>query len=198
MRLFTSRVIFFDIQTSEEVYDNKSKCNFEEADFTRILIDFIARKMSLQGTLKYVKGQIGVISPYKAQVRQLYQRLEKLCIDQVCSIQDTIEVNTVDAFQGSEKDIIIFNCVRSNSETLMEKSLGFLLDDRRLNVAITRPKYFLMIVGNASTLSKSVVWDNLIGYCQSQGQVIRVPDRSYFETMSDFKKYVVPQFMGDF
>jgi len=56
VRLFTSRVIFFDIQKSEEVYDNKSKCNFEEADFTRILIDFIARKMSLQGTLKYIKG----------------------------------------------------------------------------------------------------------------------------------------------
>ena len=76
VRLFTDRVIFFDIQGSEEVYDNKSKCNFEEADFTRMLVDFIARKMSLQGTLKYIQGQIGVISPYKAQVRQLHQRLE--------------------------------------------------------------------------------------------------------------------------
>ena len=105
---------------------------------------------------------------------------------------DTLEVNTVDAFQGSEKDIIIFNCVRSNSEGLLEKSLGFLLDERRLNVAITRPKYFLMIIGNAKTLSKSNVWGNLISYCQSQGQVINVPDKSYFQTMQDFKRYVVP------
>lgn len=71
-RVFSNRLIFFDIVESEEVYDNKSKCNFEEADFTRMLVDFIARKMSLQGTLKYIQGQIGVISPYKAQVKQLY------------------------------------------------------------------------------------------------------------------------------
>jgi hypothetical protein len=51
---------------SEEIIDNKSKCNLEEADFTRILVDFIARKSSLQGTLKYLQGKIGVISPYKA------------------------------------------------------------------------------------------------------------------------------------
>ena len=195
MRLFTNRVIFFDLQGSEEVYDNKSKCNFEEADFTRVLVDFVARKMSLQGTLKYIKGQIGVISPYKAQVRQLHQRLDQLCVDQGCAIQDTIEVNTVDAFQGSEKDIIIFNCVRSNAEHMLEKSLGFLLDERRLNVAITRPKYFLMIVGNAATLTKSTVWGNLLSYCQAQGQMIPVVDRSYFATMADFKKFVVPAFM---
>ena len=47
-------MIFFDIVESEEVHDNKSKCNYEEADFTKILIDFMARKMSLQGTLKYI------------------------------------------------------------------------------------------------------------------------------------------------
>ena len=47
-------MIFFDIQNSEEIYDNKSKANYEECDFTRTLVDFIARKSSLQGTLKYV------------------------------------------------------------------------------------------------------------------------------------------------
>lgn len=74
--------------------------------------------------------------------------MDKLCSDQGCSISETIEVNTVDAFQGSEKDVIIFNCVRSNYEGMLQKSLGFLLDERRLNVAITRPKHFLIIVGN--------------------------------------------------
>jgi len=92
--------------------------------------------------------------------------MEKLCSDQGCSVNQTIEVNTVDAFQGSEKDIIIFNCVRSNHESMVEKSLGFLLDERRLNVAITRPKYFLMIVGNSRTLKKSDVWENMINYCK--------------------------------
>lgn len=105
-----------------------------------------------------------------------------------------MEVNTVDAFQGSEKDIIIFNCVRSNSEELVEKSLGFLLDERRLNVAITRPKYFLMIVGNSETLSKSIVWSNLVQYCRAQGTFVEVEDRSQFETMAAFRKNVVPRF----
>jgi len=58
--------VFFDIHNSDEVFDNKSKCNLEEADFIKMLIDYMARKMSLQGTLKYIQNQIGVISPYKA------------------------------------------------------------------------------------------------------------------------------------
>lgn len=124
--------------------------------------------------MKYIQGKIGVISPYKAQVKQLFSRLEKLCSDQGCNIHDTIEVNTVDAFQGSEKDIIIFNCVRSNYESMIEKSLGFLLDERRLNVAITRPKYFLMVIGNSKTLKKSGVWENMINYCKVQGSFIEI------------------------
>lgn len=63
----------------------------------------------------------------------------------------------------------------------MQKSLGFLLDERRLNVAITRPKYFLFIVGNAATLSKSDVWNNMICYCQNQGTLINIIDSRYFE-----------------
>ena len=55
-KIINSRLIFFDIEESEEVYENKSKCNLEEADFTKLLVEFIARKMSLQGTLKYVAG----------------------------------------------------------------------------------------------------------------------------------------------
>jgi len=60
----------------------------------------------------------------------------------------------------------------------MEKSLGFLLDERRLNVAITRPKYFLLVVGNAKTLRKSDVWDNMINYCMQQGKFIEIRDRT--------------------
>jgi len=194
-QIFANRIIFFDIEDSEEIYDNKSKCNMEEADFTKNLVDFIARKSSLQGTLKYVQGKMGVISPYKAQVRQLVTRLDKLCSDQGCHLHETIEVNTVDAFQGSEKDIIIFNCVRSNFEGMIEKSLGFLLDERRLNVAITRPKYFLMVVGNQKTLKKSDVWENMINYCKHEGSLIKIQGRHQFETMQDFRKHIVPMLM---
>lgn len=108
-----------------------------------------------------------MISPYKAQVRLLHSVLEKLCSEQGTNITDTIEVNTVDAFQGSEKDIVIFNCVRSNAEDMLEKSLGFLLDERRLNVAITRPKFFLIVVGNSKTLRKAEVYDNMVDFAQN-------------------------------
>jgi superfamily I DNA and/or RNA helicase len=50
------RLVFFDVLNSEEIFDNKSKCNLEEADFIKTLVDYMARKMSLQGTLKYVKN----------------------------------------------------------------------------------------------------------------------------------------------
>ena len=122
------------------------------------------------------------------------QRLDKLCSDQGCHLQETIEVNTVDAFQGSEKDVIIFNCVRSNYESHIEKSLGFLLDERRLNVAITRPKYFLMIVGNSKTLKKSDIFENMINYCRHEGLLVKIDGRHQFETLTEFKRHVVPQF----
>lgn len=83
-------------------------------------------------------------------------------------------MNTVDAFQGREKEIIIFNCVRSNFSSSLQGSIGFLADERRLNVAITRPRHLLMIVGNSETLKKSTVWSNLIKHCQKSAQLIDI------------------------
>jgi regulator of nonsense transcripts 1 len=82
--------------------------------------------------------------------------------------------------------------VRSNFESQIDKSLGFLLDERRLNVAITRPKYFLLVVGNSKTLKKSMIWENMIEFCISHGRYVQVNDRSFFDTMADFKKSVAP------
>jgi len=66
-----------------------------------------------------------------------------------------IEVNTVDAYQGREKDIIIISTVRT-------EELGFLNDYRRMNVAITRAKHFMWIVGNSKSLSKSTKWKAIL------------------------------------
>jgi superfamily I DNA and/or RNA helicase len=75
-----------------------------------------------------------------------------------------IEINTVDAYQGREKEILIFNCVRSNDQKHLRGSLGFLTDERRLNVAITRARNFLFIVGNTRTLRISKIWEELIDH----------------------------------
>jgi len=163
-----NRLFFFDITDSKEISDQKSKCNLFEADFTKQLIEFMAFNCTVTGTLKQLSGSIGVITPYKSQVMHLKNKLHVLCRTQNLELRDTIEVNTVDAFQGREKDIIIFNCVRSNFSTNIQSSLGFLTDERRLNVAITRPRHFLIIIGNAQTLELNEVWANLIEHCKSK------------------------------
>lgn len=73
-----------------------------------------------------------------------------------------IRINTVDGFQGQEREIIIFNCVRSNKSG----TLGFLQDLRRLNVSVTRPRFFLFVIGNSRTLEKDKVWGALIDQCK--------------------------------
>jgi senataxin len=93
-----------------------------------------------------LKGMIGIISPYKSQVRELKDRIFRL-LKAFCGIANPpefIEVNTIDSFQGREKDIIVFSCVRSNPQ----RQLGFVSDYRRMNVAITRAKHCLFVVGN--------------------------------------------------
>ena len=100
--------------------------------------------------------KIGLVTPYKGQVRLLRTKFENFLDEFNCKPGD-ININSVDAYQGQEKDIIIFNCVRSNSleNAPLAARLGFLTDLRRLNVAITRPKHFLFIVGNSETLGLS-------------------------------------------
>jgi senataxin len=83
----------------------------------------------------------------------LYSKLRSLKLP-----LETLEINTVDAYQGREKDIIIISCVRGSQE----RTLGFLNDYRRMNVAITRAKHFLWVVGNSRTLKRNEHWDAFI------------------------------------
>lgn len=83
----------------------------------------------------------------------------------VVNIINGLQVATIDSYQGHEKNFIIFSCVRSNQEN----NIGFLRDKRRLNVALTRSKYGLIVIGNKETLSKGdPLWKKYIEYCDSK------------------------------
>lgn len=80
-------------------------------------------------------------------------------------------MSSVDAFQGREKDIIVLSCVRSNEQ----QSIGFLSDPRRLNVALTRAKYGLIILGNPRVLSKQPLWNSLLSHFKENGCLVEGP-----------------------
>jgi len=139
------RVLDGDIVTLERVIgkekmqkDSKSYYNDEELMHVNNLI----HKLLKQGI---EPDQIAVISPYKAQAKKLQ------------AMHETIEIDTVDAFQGREKDVVIISLVRSNKH----KSIGFLKDFRRLNVSISRAKSRLFIVGNIEMIKSNDMYEFL-------------------------------------
>jgi ATP-dependent RNA/DNA helicase IGHMBP2 len=113
---------------------------------------------------RYVRGmlaagvapaEIAVITPYAAQVRLLRQKLGETCV----------EIDTVDGFQGREKEAVVISLVRSNPEG----EIGFLLDERRMNVAMTRARRRLVVIGDGATLSQHAFFAKVMTYFESRG-----------------------------
>ncbi len=104
------------------------------------------------------KLTIGIISPYREQVRQL--RKAKREHPELEAWKDNISIHTVDGFQGQERDIIYISLVRSNDEG----KIGFLSDFRRINVALTRAKKKLVIVGDSATISNHKFYQGFLDY----------------------------------
>ena len=104
---------------------------------------------------------IGIISPYRAQVQYLRRMMMKK--EFFKPYRHLISINTVDGFQGQERDIILISLVRANGEG----QIGFLRDLRRMNVAITRARMKLIILGDSSTLSHHPFYRHLHEYVNS-------------------------------
>jgi len=102
--------------------------------------------------------RIGIISPYKAQVRKLSELMEE--IPMLERYLDYITVNTIDGFQGQECDIIYISLVRSNTKG----EIGFLRDIRRMNVALTRAKRKLVVIGDSATLGNHSFYSDFLDY----------------------------------
>ncbi len=106
---------------------------------------------------------IGVIAPYKAQTEVLRNQLES--IDLPHTIKENISINSVDAFQGQERDIMVISLTRSN----LNGEIGFLANVRRMNVAMTRARHLLVMIGDSATLSSNKFFDSLIQNLQARG-----------------------------
>ncbi|CAX42978.1 helicase, putative [Candida dubliniensis CD36] len=135
----------------------------EKNELTRSLFNTDEAMVALQLTDKLMQiipqdkfsGNVGIISPYKEQIRKIKEVFVRKYGK---PILDEIDFNTVDGFQGQEKEIIIMSCVRASATG----NVGFLSDVRRMNVALTRAKTTLWILGNKESLSRNEVWRKLL------------------------------------
>jgi ATP-dependent RNA/DNA helicase IGHMBP2 len=103
---------------------------------------------------------VGIISPYQEQIRTLKEIFEG--DDDISPLRQYIDINTIDSFQGQERDIIYISLTRSNAA----QQIGFLADVRRMNVAITRARTKLVIIGDGSTLAKNTFYMDLMNYAE--------------------------------
>lgn len=113
---------------------------------------------------------IGVITPYEGQRSYVVSSMQNTGTFKKENYKE-IEVASVDAFQGREKDFIVLSCVRSNDH----QGIGFLSDPRRLNVALTRAKYGLVILGNPKVLSKHPLWHYLLMHFKEKNCLVEGP-----------------------
>tara|TARA_B100000809_G_C14703476_1_gene375063 strand:- start:5 stop:559 length:555 start_codon:yes stop_codon:yes gene_type:complete len=132
----------------DELKDEKSKGVFNNGE-----VELVVKRCT---ELDVLSNTYGIISPYRLQVKCLQHQLKYLTHN---------NINTIDSFQGQERDIIIISLVRSNDHS----EIGFLTDYRRLNVAMTRARKKLIIIGDSATLGRDKFYSKLLDYIEVSG-----------------------------
>ncbi|XP_047422709.1 protein ZGRF1 isoform X2 [Sciurus carolinensis] len=141
---------FYNVKGLEQIERDNSFHNVAEAAFTLKLIQSLIAS-------GIASSMIGVITLYKSQMYKLCHLLSAVDFDHP-NIK-SVQVSTVDAFQGAEKEIIILSCVRT-------RQVGFIDSEKRMNVALTRGRRHLLIVGNLACLRKNRLWGHVIQHCE--------------------------------
>ena len=154
---------FFDVENSEEHLHKNGFGNFKEVEFIAHLVEGIFKRPYINQSFL---PNVGIICFYKTQIGLMVNRLRKKNFLK----GNNIRVDTVDSFQGQERDIIIISCSRSN----FEQNIGFLESANRLNVAITRAKTALILVGHAETLNTNSMWSQFIVYLNQKKRFFSV------------------------
>ena len=150
-----------DIEAHEElVGETYGRINRAEARLTIFTLQQYFERLGRQRVIDE-RLDVGIISPYRAQVQLLRRMLRKSAYFK--PLKQLISVNTVDGFQGQERDIIVISLVRANDEG----QIGFLRDLRRMNVAITRARMKLFILGDSNTMTRHPFYRKLYHYIKS-------------------------------
>lgn len=150
-----------DLNFKEQfVGESFGRINKAEAELTLLTLAEYFTKIGKQCVLEE-RIDVGIISPYRAQVQYLKKLIKKY--EFFKPYRRLISVNTVDGFQGQERDVILISLVRSNDEG----QIGFLKDLRRMNVAMTRARMKLIILGNKDTMTKHPFYKKLWEYVEA-------------------------------
>ena len=221
---------FFNISYGEELFEERKKSYFNESEieFCFILLKKLITLMNEQSikfeNKKEIKNEnnnnaskneekeiniiknykFAIICPYKSQVIKLRDCLKSDTFFK--NKKNDIEINTVDSFQGQERDIIIFSTVRANfkyddniledGEIPLEKSqnnndnigIGFLNDFRRMNVGLSRAKYGCFTIGHYQTLKNNLYWEKLMNYCKDKKSFFNVEKKKELEAIKNIFK----------
>lgn len=145
----------------DEKWEGTSISNPEEAGFLLKHLNHLVNELKQFYKAEGFPG-IAVISPYKHQVEVLKDQMSSFT--GLCELATAISINTIDSFQGQERDIVYISMTRSNSEN----NIGFLADVRRMNVAMTRARKKLVVIGDSATLCQLSFYADFITYTQEK------------------------------
>ena len=153
------------VENGERKNRTGSVSNSEEA---KMVVHTLRDYVEMIGLERLVSERVdfGIISPYRAQVRMIRRLLKMQRFYR--RLRGQVSVHTVDGFQGQERDVIIISMVRDNEKG----EIGFLGDLRRMNVAITRARMKLIVIGNSETLAKHRFYKALFEHFQQRGNVV--------------------------
>ncbi|XP_067269748.1 putative helicase mov-10-B.1 [Pseudorasbora parva] len=165
-------VIFHGVVGKDDRESNSP--SFFNISEINIIVDYLKKLLLTQakkGIAKISPKEIGIIAPYRKQVEKIRKAIQIHKELKSCMSIEELKVGSVEEFQGQERKVIIVSTVRSSKEhfTLDETfNIGFLKNEKRFNVAVTRAKALLIMVGNPIILQTDTTWGRFINFCQDQ------------------------------
>ena len=187
--------VFLDIAEGTESRSSSSSgagsnslYNTSESSIILLLYKCLTKRYPVQD----FTGKIGIITPYKRQRVVINEEFSK-SFGNTCF--SDIEVNTIDGFQGREKDIIFLSTVRSRNS-----GLGFVSDVKRMNVALTRARYSMIIVGNSKSLESNPTWKALLDHAKEKNAIVPCSTnllKEFLRSQDSFSKFVKKKSSGN-